>query len=103
MASLAMAAPLYRSSSLGPCRPSGGLRCSGALRDRDALVGVEPHVDSIAGRRSERRVGTCEKLEVAELHLEVEVFAEEHLLVDHASEDRLSVRDRFLVGEMNVL
>src|SRR5215207_4092437 len=46
---------------------------------------------------------TREKLEDAELHLEVQVFAEEHLLVDHASEDRVTVCGRFLVGEVNVL
>src|SRR6266705_1788836 len=87
--------------------------CTTGLLLRDALSGmvsggleghaffrVEFHVDGVSYGGSERRMASREQDAAAELHLEVDVLAEKHFLVDPSFPDVVSLGPRF--GEVNV-
>src|SRR6266702_5650016 len=63
-----------------------------------ALFGVEFHVEGVPDGRSQRRMASREQDAAAELHLEVDEFAEKHFLIDARFPDVVSLGPR--LGEL---
>src|SRR5437867_1838471 len=62
---------------------------------------MELDIESVPDGRAQRRMGSREQDAAAELHLEVDEFAQEHLLIDARLPDVVSLRPR--LGELHVL
>src|SRR5262245_25418583 len=82
-----------------PLRPLD-LGMVGRLKS-DALLRIELHVDRVADRRPKGRVAARKEEAVAQLDLEVDELAQEHLLIDRRLPDVAALRPR--LGEGDVL